>query len=255
MPLCPRTPRPGSTSRKCHRHRRCFRPPPPPSPRSSVSPSARRATTPTTRRVWRRGSSPVGRSSKACTAASASGCILPLSVYGYFANGGSIAYICRIPNTEPAGQPARVALPAVDRALGIPLQIESVDPDANITIEVASVDSGPEAPDGPSPFNLTCCSTARRSSPSTNLTLGSGDRNVETRRQQGVHQDQGRHRAGQGGRPGQPARSAQAGPLRAGEGHAGSGAGHRTQVRRLRVHPQRHQRPRRRRRRDHGDRP
>ena len=29
------------------------------------------------------------------------GAILPLSVYGYFANGGSIAYIVRIPNTVP----------------------------------------------------------------------------------------------------------------------------------------------------------
>src|SRR6185437_1052884 len=35
----------------------------------------------------------------------APGCMLPLSVYGYFANGGSIAYICRVPNASPSGQP------------------------------------------------------------------------------------------------------------------------------------------------------
>src|SRR3954471_4346362 len=55
-------------------------------------------------------------------------CMLPLSVYGYFANGGSIAYICRIPNAEPAGTPSTLALPAADRSLGEPVQISSVEP-------------------------------------------------------------------------------------------------------------------------------
>ena len=35
------------------------------------------------------------------------GCVLPLAVYGYFQNGGTIAYIVRIPNTTPAGEPER----------------------------------------------------------------------------------------------------------------------------------------------------
>jgi phage tail sheath protein FI len=108
------------------------------------------------------------------------GCVLPLSVYGYFANGGSIAYICRIPNTEPAGQPSRAALPAVDRALGNPLQIESVDPDANIIIEIGNVDNGADAPDGPSPFTLTVLLDSAPVESYENLTLGSGDRNVKT---------------------------------------------------------------------------
>ncbi len=85
----------------------------------------------------------------------AEGCVLPLSVYGYFANGGAIAYICRVPNTEPSGKPATLALPAADRALGAPLAIESVDPDANITVEVSTEDLGDDAPEGPSPFTLT----------------------------------------------------------------------------------------------------
>src|SRR6478609_8758984 len=76
------------------------------------------------------------------------GCILPLSVYGYFANGGSIAYICRVPNTEPAGQPARLALPAADRALGLPVAVESLEPDANITLLVSTDDDGGDG-DGP----------------------------------------------------------------------------------------------------------
>src|SRR3954465_14950818 len=85
----------------------------------------------------------------------APGCMLPLSVYGYFANGGSIAYICRVPNTEPAGEPARLALPASDRALGTPLSIESVPPDADVTVEVSTDDQGDAGEDGPSPFTLT----------------------------------------------------------------------------------------------------
>ncbi|MDT4989635.1 MAG: uncharacterized protein QOI74_3729, partial [Micromonosporaceae bacterium] len=85
----------------------------------------------------------------------AEGCMLPLSVYGYFANGGSIAYICRIPNVTPSGKPSKLALPASDRALGKPLQIESVDPDADITVDVTTEDTGAGTADGPAPFTLT----------------------------------------------------------------------------------------------------
>ena len=59
------------------------------------------------------------------------GAVLPLSVYGYFLNGGSLAYIVRVPNAEPSGEPARLALPAADRSLGLPIAVESVEPDAS----------------------------------------------------------------------------------------------------------------------------
>lgn len=108
------------------------------------------------------------------------GCLLPLSVFGYFANGGSIAYICRIPNTEPAGQPARAALPAADRVLGEPLQIESVDPDANVAIEISTDDLGDAAPEGPAPFTLTVVVDGQPVETYPNLDLGAGDRNVKT---------------------------------------------------------------------------
>ncbi|MCW2528953.1 MAG: tail sheath protein [Pseudonocardiales bacterium] len=108
------------------------------------------------------------------------GCVLPLSVYGYFANGGSIAYICRIPNTEPAGQPATFALPAADRALGDPVIIESIEPDANIAIEVSNADLGDEESDGPAPFNLTVLLDGIPVESYDNLDLGGGDRNVKT---------------------------------------------------------------------------
>src|ERR1700759_4264336 len=41
----------------------------------------------------------------------APGCVLPLSVYGYFANGGGIAHIFPLPNNQPSGKPATPALP------------------------------------------------------------------------------------------------------------------------------------------------
>ena len=107
-------------------------------------------------------------------------CMLPLSVYGYFANGGSIAYICRVPHTDPSGKPSTLALPAADRALGEPLKIESVDPDANITVDIATEDPGADAADGPAPFTLTVLENGEPVEQFPNLEFGSGERNVKT---------------------------------------------------------------------------
>ena len=85
----------------------------------------------------------------------APGCLLPLSVYGYFQNGGNVAYICRIPNAKPAGEPSRIALPAADRALGAPLLVTSIEPDADVTVVIETDDPGaaPEA-EGPATFTI-----------------------------------------------------------------------------------------------------
>ena len=82
------------------------------------------------------------------------GAILPLSVYGYFLNGGALAYIVRIPNAEPSGQPARRELPAVDRSLGLPLAIESVKADADVQVIVTPGEASDDQ-DGPAPFTIT----------------------------------------------------------------------------------------------------
>ncbi|MDM8085471.1 phage tail sheath subtilisin-like domain-containing protein [Cellulomonas cellasea] len=82
------------------------------------------------------------------------GAVLPLSVYGFFLNGGSMAYIVRVPNVDPAGEPARRALPAADRALGLPVAVESIEPDADLTVVVASEDGGADA-EGPSAFTIS----------------------------------------------------------------------------------------------------
>jgi uncharacterized protein len=110
----------------------------------------------------------------------APGCVLPLAVYGYFANGGSIAYVCRVPNTEPAGKPATRALPAADRALGQPLVVESIEPDANLAIQIATDDSGDTTAEGPSSFTLTVLLGDEPVESYPKLDFGAGDTNVKT---------------------------------------------------------------------------
>ncbi|MGY6502389.1 MAG: phage tail sheath family protein [Acidimicrobiales bacterium] len=109
----------------------------------------------------------------------APGCMLPLSVYGYFNNGGSLAYIVRVPNAEPSGEPAQRALPAADRALGQPIEVTSVEPDANISVVI---EPGPESDDDdaePS-FNLTVVEGGEAVESYVGLTLTKGDTFAET---------------------------------------------------------------------------
>ena len=105
------------------------------------------------------------------------GAVLPLSVYGYFANGGSLAYIVRVPNTAPSGEPSRRELPAADRALGLPIAVESIEPDADITIQVSTQDTDEE---GPSPFSIDVLSGPTIVESFPDLTLDKGKRNVAT---------------------------------------------------------------------------
>ena len=131
IPVCPPTLRPASTSKRSPLPRRCCRRRRPPiaafvgfTERAPMDdPNDPEGLAPRLVTSWSQFEQLYG-----CFAP---GCVLPLSVYGYFQNGGSIAYICRIPNTEPAGEPSRLALPAADRALGQPLVVKSVEPDAS----------------------------------------------------------------------------------------------------------------------------
>ena len=108
------------------------------------------------------------------------GCVLPLSVYGYFQNGGNIAYIVRIPNNAPSGQPSHAALPAADRSLPDPLTVTSIEPDARLSIAVESIDGGDDAPDDqPSPFKLTVFEKGQPVEEYTDLTITPGDNNAE----------------------------------------------------------------------------
>jgi len=111
----------------------------------------------------------------------ADGCVLPLSVYGYFANGGSMAYICRIPNTEPAGEPARAALPASDRALGLPVAVTSIEPDAEIVIQVSNDDLGDADDDAPATFTIDVVEGGAIVESFSGLSFDKGDSNVATK--------------------------------------------------------------------------
>ena len=106
------------------------------------------------------------------------GAILPLSVYGYFLNGGSLAYIVRVPNAEPSGEPSRLALPAADRSLGLPISVESVEPDANLTVVVEAAEVADDH-DGPAPFSITIVDGGEAVESYDDLTLG-GPRDAAT---------------------------------------------------------------------------
>jgi uncharacterized protein len=108
------------------------------------------------------------------------GYILPLSVYGYFQNGGTIAYIVRIPNTTPAGEPAQLALAAADRSLGSPVSVTSVEPDADLSVAIELVDTGDDDSAGPAPFNFIVVENGNAVETFPNVTVLPGDTNVAT---------------------------------------------------------------------------
>lgn len=106
------------------------------------------------------------------------GAMLAHAVYGYFNNGGSLAYIVRIPHTAPAEESGALALPAADRTLGPAVEFTTVEPNAPIAINVT-----PEAPageDAPPTFRVDVVEGGKVAESFPNVTLVKGDRNVET---------------------------------------------------------------------------
>ncbi|MEX2627143.1 MAG: phage tail sheath subtilisin-like domain-containing protein [Ilumatobacteraceae bacterium] len=79
------------------------------------------------------------------------GAMLAHSVYGFFNNGGSLAYIVRIPHTEPADEPGQMALPAGDRALGPALEFTTAEPNAPISVAVSPEPPADDADDDAPP--------------------------------------------------------------------------------------------------------
>jgi hypothetical protein len=106
--------------------------------------------------------------------------MLAHAVYGYFNNGGSMAYIVRIPNTEPVMEPSTLTLPAVDRALGEALEVTSSEPDPQrrLAVAIEAVESDEE--DAPEAFNLVVLEGGEAVEMHENVTLAPGDRNVDT---------------------------------------------------------------------------
>ena len=70
------------------------------------------------------------------------GCVLPLSVFGYFENGGTEAYIVRIPDLGPTGVFSKPHLPASDRSLGTPVSATKPEREADLHVSLhAGIDS------------------------------------------------------------------------------------------------------------------
>jgi uncharacterized protein len=106
----------------------------------------------------------------------APGCMLPVSVYGYFNNGGSTCYIVRIPNTAPPEQPPTRALPAADEGAKPALEITAKDPLADVSVTVDPAGSGA----GDESFDLKVFVNGALTETFDGVTLTKGDRNVET---------------------------------------------------------------------------
>jgi len=110
----------------------------------------------------------------------APGIMLPHSVYGYFNNGGSLAYIVRIPNTTPATEPGVKALPSVDRGLGPALEVTTVEPNAPISVAVTPESNEDAGDEDPPTFRIDVIENGKTVESFEGLTLLKGDRNVET---------------------------------------------------------------------------
>ncbi len=110
----------------------------------------------------------------------APGIMLPHSVYGYFNNGGSIAYIVRIPNTTPATESGVRALPAADRSLGPALEFTTVEPNAPISVSVVPEAPADDAGDDDVPtFTIDIVEDGKVVESFSKLTLGKSDRQAE----------------------------------------------------------------------------
>ncbi len=109
------------------------------------------------------------------------GAMLPHSVYGYFNNGGSLAYIVRIPHTEPSKESGVLALPAADRSLGPAIEVTAVEPGANVTVTVTPEPPADDAAEDSAPtFRVDVSEGSNAVESFEGLTLTPGDRNVET---------------------------------------------------------------------------
>jgi hypothetical protein len=99
---------------------------------------------------------------------------------------------------KAAGQPSQLGLPAADRALGKPLEVTSVQPDADLSVVVEPAEDDEGDGNGPAPFKLSVVDGGEEVESYDNLTLSPGDSNAEkvingtsTRIKVKVHLDKG----------------------------------------------------------------
>jgi len=105
------------------------------------------------------------------------GAMLPHSVYGYFNNGGAMAYIVRIPHQRASGDRPALALAAGDGKPALEVTPKVDDPDLRVTVTPSPA---PTDADGDPRFTITVESGDRSLETFTDLSLAKGDRNAET---------------------------------------------------------------------------
>ena len=105
------------------------------------------------------------------------GAMLPHSVYGYFNNGGSIAYIVRIPHERASGDRPALAVATGDGKPALEVTAKVDDPDLRVTVTPAPA---PAEADGDPRFTITVESGDKPLETFTDLSLAKGDRNAET---------------------------------------------------------------------------
>jgi len=107
------------------------------------------------------------------------GAMLPHSVYGYFNNGGSVAYIVRVQNTAPAAEAGTLALPSGDRTLGPAVEFTTVEPNADVSVSVTPEPVADDAPEGTKPtFRLDVVEGGKVAESFDGLTLETLDATV-----------------------------------------------------------------------------
>ncbi len=107
------------------------------------------------------------------------GAMLPHSVYGYFNNGGAMAYIVRIPHTEPSSEPGQLALTSGDRALGPAVEFTTVEPNADVTVTVTPEPAADGADDDAAPtFEVTISDGHDEPEVFSGVTLGGIDKAI-----------------------------------------------------------------------------
>ena len=107
------------------------------------------------------------------------GAMLPHSVYGWFLNGGSTAYIVRVAHNKASEEPGQLMMPAADKALGTVLEFESIGPADGISVAVEQAEPE-ETDDGSDPdpvINLSVLDNGVVVESYSNLSLG-GDNDI-----------------------------------------------------------------------------
>jgi phage tail sheath protein FI len=108
----------------------------------------------------------------------APGAMLPHSVYGFFNEGGSMAYIVRIPHTTPAEEPGTLGLPSGDRALGPAVEFTTAEANADVTLAIVAEPDGDD-PDAPPTYTVEVVEDGTAEESYTGVTLGSIDKDLK----------------------------------------------------------------------------